>query len=143
MYEENINNMKNSTVENIIFIILFNLWMLLLWGFDIVAFDNIFEADYYWYVWPITVISHIATIVGWILLSKRKDKDGKIFACFTAMLALGILIFMISGLTDPRFDYDLSMYILCLIALFVPIVITFISIIMLIKFVIQKIKTNN
>jgi hypothetical protein len=135
--------MKNSTVENIIFIILFNLWMLLLWEADINVFDNIFEADYYWYVWPIAVISHIATIVGWILLSKRKDKNGKIFACFTAMLALGILIFTIFVFTDSMFEWDLSMYILCLIALFVPIVITFISIIMLIKFAIQKIKTNN
>ncbi len=134
---------NNKIIKSIIFIILFNTWMLFLWGSDIIVFDNIFEADYYWYVWPITIISHIVTVAGWFLLSKCKGINRNIFVCFTALFSLLLVRFNIYVLTDPRFKFGLSAYIVSLIDSIVPVTIMIISTIILIKSVINKIQQNS
>ena len=134
--------MNKKIIKNILSIILFNSWVLFLWISDIIAFDQILKVEYYWYVWPMTIVFHLATIVVWVVLNKYKMINRYIFISCTALFAL-ILIWIMIWLLVNGFIYDLSTYLISFIASFVPAVIIVCSIIILIKSVIYKITSSN
>lgn len=135
--------MNKKIIKNIVSIILFNSWILFLWVSDIMVFDQILKAEYYWYVWPITIISHATSIIIWFVLGKCKEINKNIFVICTSTLALILLWFITLTFLDVRLINDLSSYIVSFIASFVPAVIVVCSIIILIKSVIYKITSSN
>ncbi len=124
--------------KSIAFIVLFDIWMWFLWVSDMIVFDMIFEADYYWYVWPITIISHLGTIVAWFYLGKCKGINRIVFTGSTAAVSFVPLWIIRSVLSDKRFAFDFGHYLTSSIASFVPLVVVILSAIILIRMDINK-----
>lgn len=134
--------MNKKIIKNIVSIILFNSWILFLWVSDIMVFDQILKAEYYWYVWPMTIVFHLATIVVWVVLNKYKMINRYIFISCTALFA-SILMWPMVWLFVKGFVFDLNGYLVLLISSFVPAVIVVCSLIILIKSVICIITSSN
>lgn len=128
-------------IKNIISIIVFNFWLSFLWGSDIIIFDQVLEKEYYFLTWPITIIIHVITIIGYLIISKWKGINKNIFVSCIGMYNLAFLIFCLIMISDGRFEYGLSEYITFLIASIVPVFIVIISIIILIKSILHKKKS--
>ena len=135
--------MNQKIIKNILSIILFNSWILFLWVSDIITFDQILKVEYYWYVWPITIIFHFTSIIIWYVLGKCKGINRSIFVMCTSSFALILVCFIILTFLDKRFINDISSYLVSFIASFIPALIVICSIIILIKSVIYKITSSN